>query len=151
MARLAYERVHRVRGNRLIPSYCVFDVSQYRTYGVVSYGDALAEFLEPGHGSLQPHVPRDTLLWSLSLFKVEFCYLSRSQIQYSFERRIRFERGTRSRRGYLVPYRHVEFEWLRNDVMSTLYVALPSWWDRVEVPRGCFAEIPPSLYYIGYR
>lgn len=35
--------------------------------------------------------------------------------------------------------------------MSTCYVALHFWWSRVEVPRGCFAELPPSLYYIASK
>lgn len=62
-----------------------------------------------------PRVERDMLFWSRTMIRAEFCYLNRSRKQYSFDRRVWFERKTGFCRDFLVPYLHVEVEGLRND------------------------------------
>lgn len=147
MARIAYQRQHRVASDEPIPLEYQFDIGTFRTRGEMSYGRELASLdVTPWHGQMRPY---DTALcWTRPILRAEFRYLRKSS-RYQFFQAIRFERRCRSRYGYLVPYQNVEIERIHPRSLRGRYLALPGMWSNLEVPRGCYVELPPCVSYVG--
>ena len=151
MARIAYFRMKRAHNPpELVPPEYGFDLSRYRTYGEISYGANLALF-DPTQINLASPIPADILLWGRPILRAEFRYLRRPTGEGTYSDRIRMERKARSRFGFFVPYTNIEIERLRPEALHGRYVPIPTWWSTFEVPRGCFAETPPCVAYIGSR
>lgn len=96
-------------------------------------------------------VERHMLLWSHPMTNAEICCFNLSRTQYSFDRRVIIEWKSRSLRGFLIPYRHVEVNHLPIEPVNTRYVAIPSCSRPVKFLGGFSSDPPPSLYCIGSK
>ena len=89
-------------------------------------------------------VSNDALLFTQSILPLEFRFLRKRPLR-SFSEFARQERKLRSRYGYLIPYQHVEFPLLTHLARERRFVAVNRLWRTLEVPRGCYAELPSVL------
>ena len=60
---------------------------------------------------------------------------------------IRWERRTRARYGFMIPYQNIEMDLVRHQFRNRIYLTLPSEWAQVETPEGFLVELPPVLSY----
>ena len=89
-------------------------------------------------------VTNEALLFTRSLLPLEFRYLRKRELR-SFNEFARLERRNRSRFGYLLPYQHTEFALLTDRARESRFVPIDRYWRQLEVPRGCYAELPSVL------
>ncbi|CAN8075293.1 unnamed protein product [Agarophyton chilense] len=81
------------------------------------------------------------------LLRADFRFLHKRDIPYWDYPR--WERRTRSRLGYLVPYKMIEIDRFRRNARVGRYVALPEQWAEIESPGACPVELSPAITYIG--
>ncbi|PXF40140.1 hypothetical protein BWQ96_10156 [Gracilariopsis chorda] len=149
LARIGYARHFRAPNEHPVPVQYRFDVAFYRTFGEVGYGDRLANVLDELDrfaDVVQPY--QDLILWARPILRAEFRYLRRPS-RSTYLEGLRFERKWRSRFGIMAPYQCSEVERLAGHARRGRYLSIPDFWPAVEVPRGCYVELPPCLTYVG--
>ena len=145
--RLLMQHLLRTPGRCLIPVRYNFDPFFFRTDGEVGYGSALAA-TQWADLEGQFEVSNDMLLSPRPLLRAEFRYLRRLTSPGTYWDMVRWERLTRSRSGFLVPYQCIEFERIRPSHRTGRYVPLCERWREVESCRGCNVELPPAITYV---
>ena len=151
--RLVYQRLNRTVGTDIIPMPMPgehdLDTWYYRTEGEAGYGEKLMQ-LDYARYRGVIDVKQDVLCFDRPILRAEFRYLRKNN-QESFWDLIRWERRARCRLGILVPYQMVEAERIHRSHYASRYVVATKVWESLEVPRGCLAELPPSITYLGSR
>ncbi|CAN8074799.1 unnamed protein product [Agarophyton chilense] len=87
------------------------------------------------------------LCFQQPLLRAEFRFLRKRDIPYRDYPG--WERRTRSRLGYLVPYQMIEIDRIRRNARLGRYIRIPEHWAAIESPRGCPVKLPPAISYIG--
>ena len=146
--KLVYQRPYRFPGHEPIPASLGLDLWVFRTAGEVEYGYNLASLdWNQWKGRVRPDDA--ALCFDRPILRADFRYVRRYEVASDFWERVKWERRTRSRSGYLVPYHCIEIDMVRRNARRSRYVAVPSAFSRgeVEVPRGFLADLPPVLSY----
>ena len=147
--KLVYQRMYRFPGRAPVPSRLGLDLSVFRTDGEIEYGYNLASLdWDQWRGKIRPRV--QALCFARPILRADFRYVRRMETAVEYWERIKWERGARSRTGYLVPMHCIEIDMIRRNSRVTRYVALPTAFSngQVEMPRGFLADLPPVLTYL---
>ena len=145
---LVYARLGRSHDADLIPESYGFDTWSFRTYGESYYGAILSQIdYRQWRGQT---IPRDdALCFDRPILRAEFRYVTRYGTARAYWRMIEWERRMRSRTGFFIPYQCLEAERLTPTAKIGRYVRIPDHFADVEVPRGCYVDLPPVLTYKG--
>lgn len=145
--RLVYLRMRRVIGTVPLNGDWGFDTWYARTGGeAYFYAENLAH-LDVRQWRAVHGVSSAALCFDSPQLRAEFRYLRKRDISYWDYPR--WERRTRSRLGYLVPYQMLEIDRARYRSRVGRYIPIPRHWHEIESPRGCAVELPPALTYVG--
>ena len=93
-------------------------------------------------------VHQDALPWDETVIPLGFRCRERRGDEF-FDKTIRFERRARSQYGVLVPYQNTEVEYHDWDAIPHRYAPLPAFCASVEVLEGFWAELGPTVTYLG--
>ena len=96
------------------------------------------------------YVHNEALCYVRPVLPRDFRYRNRQGDRYWCEW-ARWERHTRSRLGWLVPYQLTVVDSFWSRQRRGRFVAVHPQFARVEVPRGFYAELPNVLSYAGSR
>jgi hypothetical protein len=118
-----------------------------RTRGEVDYLEHLdaidPNVIEGWRG--QNIVSNDAWVWPRAQIVAEFRYMtSRGRFWRVY---IRNERRLRARHGRAIPYHCLTTFALRGTYFQRAFAELTQFWSRLEVPRGCLAELPMVFTY----
>lgn len=147
MARLAFQRMSRTLSDVPIPPALQLDLGLYRTDGEISYAERLSQLdVSRWRGFFGPDT--GALCWTRPIILAEFRYIRKGS-RGNFKESIRFERRCRRRFGYMVPYQSVEAQRFHPRHLQGRYVRIPNCWGSLEMPGGCYVELPPCVSYVG--
>ena len=149
-----YQRMHRVEGGGFVDQTLSLDAWQFRDKKEAVYGKRLAGvFSEHAKEWISHSLPvYPALCIKFPLLPAEFRFVSRKSGKYIGEAHLdflRWERRTRQRLGFLVPYQCLEVYSFLNHTRRNRYVPVPASWKDYEVPLGMVVEIPWVLTYLG--
>ncbi|CAN8068179.1 unnamed protein product [Agarophyton chilense] len=145
--KLIYKRLLRFISTVLLPQDWELDTWKARTDGeVYSYIETLVEVDVSGWRGVRG-VRDAALCFQQPLLRAEFRFLRKREIPYWDY--LRWERRTRSRLGYLVPYQMIEIDRVRRNARFGRYIGNTEHLAAIESPRGCPVELPQALSYIG--
>lgn len=86
-----------------------------------------------------------TWCWSHPLLVTDFRYLRKKTPCCKYY--VRPELRMRSKYGLAVSFQCITSFYVRRDFRDEAFHRLTSFWKRIEVLRGCYAELPPVLTY----
>lgn len=139
--------LNRLRSTVLIEPELGVDMFVYRTQGEVAYVDSLneltAETIEGWRDS--EDVDQRALLMDRPQMRVDFRF--HRKVSSYWKDGIRGERRARSVTGLAIPYHILTQFNMTNDAKGGGFPLLTLGWGKVEVPRGCYAELPPVFSY----
>ena len=119
----------------------------YRTFGEMDYLEALngitPELIASWRGQELCH--DDAWVWTKPQLKAEFRYTRKVGPHWTVN--VKNERRLRSRYGRPVPYQCLSTFGVRRSFMERAFCELTGYWSRIEVPRGCSAELPMVFSY----
>ena len=145
-ARAAMDGFHRIKTwTRVFPSQSCFFM--YRTAGEQEYLERLnripAATIEAWRGKCE--VNNTAWCGAHPLFAAEFRYLDKRASYWTDF--VRHERRMRAKYGLAIPYQCLTAFDMQDDFRVAGFPRLTSFWRRIEVPRGCCAELPPVFTY----
>ena len=147
-AKAAYAGLNRFLTFTPLPEDLRADAFLYRTQGEIEYVNNIdrisAALLEGWRGELM--VSNRAMLFTKPCVKAEFRYFRKNSAYWKVQ--VRDERRFRSTYGMAVPYQSMTHHHLRPNSRDNGWVSLVKNWGRVEVPRGCFVELPPCFSYV---
>ena len=134
----------------MVPANLDMDLFQYRTQGEIDYVRNLAnigpELIEEWRG--QVDVDDRALCYAKPQLCVEFRFLEKGGSIY-WNNYVRNERRLRASTGLAIPYQCLTEKHLTNARKAEAFPKLTIGWSRLEVPMGCYAELPQVLSYKG--
>jgi hypothetical protein len=96
-----------------------------------------------------PRVMTRAMLYDYSILPADF--RTRRRLSVPWFEGMRFERQGRNRYGLLLAHQWREAEAMDPEHMVHRYPRVPDWFaEYYEVPQGCFAELGPSVTYVGF-
>ncbi len=130
------------------------DMFLYRTRGEIEYVARLqgitADNLESWRTGLTSGNPTYIVPGALRIHKpviaVDFRFLKARNIRF-IDRDVRNERRLRSLTGRIIPFHVLHHHCFRHRYLEEFFVGLNTGWKRLEVPRGCVAELPAVFSY----
>lgn len=133
-----------------IPRELGVDAFQYRTFGEVGYVKRLAALDKSLVESWVDVVDVDdrALCFGKPQLSVDFRFVEKATSQY-WSNFVRNERRVRETTGYAVPYQYLTQNNITVARRGDAFARLTVGWSRIEVPMGCYAELPPVFSYKG--
>lgn len=142
-----YNGIDRLLTFEEIPADARMDLFVYRTRGEMSYVDALQQLspalVESWRGKCEPD--QRAVLMDRPQLRREFRYLRKTNDYWT--KYIRNERRARVATDLLIPHHANTYHHMRAVVRPGKWASANEYWRRVEVPRGCRAELPPVVSY----
>ena len=131
----------------VVPAADVSGAAVCRTYTEVGYIDALNEIpaatINGWRGRLT--VSQDAYVWNKSMLMAEFRYLRKDSSYWV--KSVADTRRFRSRLNRAVPYECLNMFGLHDGYFLNGFAELTPQWRKLEVPRGCNAELPMIFSY----
>lgn len=146
--RQAYSGYDRLKTFNVVPAELGLDMFLFRTRGEESYARRLAavstETVDAYRGVFD--VEQSAMLLDGALLRIEFRYVKVPPI---FKEYCRHERKARSSHGLAVPYQCLTLYSMKRSECSSRWPEVTANWRDVEVPQGCFANLPAMFSYLG--
>ena len=147
LTRLLYKRLRRIHEGYPVGRDMAFDTWNFRSGGESRYGVYLSR-LNASNWKGPVRATERALCFARPLLRADF-RTTRKSHSYEFVEMIKWERKTRTRTGFLVPYQMVEIDRITHRARIGRYVKIPDWFGEVEVCRGMQVDLPPVLTYRG--
>lgn len=153
-ARQVYKGINRLLTFQEVPGNYRVDAILYRTFGEVPYVERLEavtanqlarwrqRIINSPTGVI---VTNRAIMFDRAQIVAEFRYLRKTGEYWSY---VKDERRFRSLYGQAIPYQCLTHLHLRKLSRQQGWIKLHRLFGRIEVPRGCYVELPPAFSYV---